>query len=177
MDCKDFGIVRDDEKTMIESLNNIFQNTDVLITTGSVSMGDRDLLKPILQKEFKAEIVFGRLNMRPGKPTTFATCVYENKKKYIFALPGNPVSAYVTCNLLVLPALSYWMGKDTYELTRINVQLNEDVPLDPRPHYARTTMCFSPTSSCPLATLLGNQVLFIVGYCNFFQQWKINNHF
>lgn len=124
-------------------------------------MGDKDLLKPILQKKFQAKIAFGRLNMRPGKPTTFATCVFENKKKYIFALPGNPVSAYVTCNLLVIPALSYWSGKDDYQLIRINVQLNEDVQLDPRPHYARAVMRYSPTSSCPLVTLTKNQVYFV----------------
>ncbi|XP_077291285.1 molybdenum cofactor synthesis protein cinnamon [Arctopsyche grandis] len=156
--CTDLGIVHDESTAIVETLNHAFQISDILITTGSVSMGDRDLLKPILLKEFNADIVFGRLNMRPGKPSTFATCMYQKRRKYIFALPGNPVSAFVTCNLLVVPALMYWMGHDKYELTRINVELDEDVPLDPRPHYARAMMRYSKERVCPTATITGNQI-------------------
>lgn len=43
--------------------------------------------------------------MKPGKPTTFATCFFQNKKKYLLCLPGNPVSATVTMNLFALPLL------------------------------------------------------------------------
>lgn len=43
--------------------------------------------------------------MKPGKPTTFATCLFQNKKKYLLCLPGNPVSATVTMNLFALPLL------------------------------------------------------------------------
>ncbi len=43
------------------------------------------------------------------KPTTFATCTYEGQKKLMFCLPGNPVSAVVTCNLYVVPSLTKMM--------------------------------------------------------------------
>lgn len=43
--------------------------------------------------------------MKPGKPTTFATCFFQNRKKYLLCLPGNPVSATVTMNLFALPLL------------------------------------------------------------------------
>lgn len=43
--------------------------------------------------------------MKPGKPTTFATCLYQNRTKYLLCLPGNPVSATVTMHLFVLPLL------------------------------------------------------------------------
>jgi hypothetical protein len=61
------------------------------VTTGGVSMGDRDLLRQVLLEDFKAELHFARVNMKPGKPTTCATVVYDGKKKMILGLPGNPV--------------------------------------------------------------------------------------
>jgi len=48
--------------------------------------------------------------MKPGKPTTFATCEYLSRKKYFFCLPGNPVSAIVTARLFLLPFLNYMQG-------------------------------------------------------------------
>jgi gephyrin len=51
------------------------------------------LNRQVLVSEFGAEIHFGRVNMKPGKPTTLATCFLNNSKKIILGLPGNPVSA------------------------------------------------------------------------------------
>lgn len=65
---------------------------DIVITTGGVSMGEKDLLKQIIETDFDAKIHFGRINLKPGKPTTFATCHVNNCKKFIFALPG--ISVY-----------------------------------------------------------------------------------
>lgn len=65
-------------------------------------MGERDNVKPFL--EMNGEVLFGRLNMKPGKPTTMATLNTNLKKVLFFALPGNPVSAYVTANLFVITA-------------------------------------------------------------------------
>lgn len=48
--------------------------------------------------------------MKPGKPTTFATCMYNGKKKYFLCLPGNPVSATVTARLFLLPLLNEMRG-------------------------------------------------------------------
>lgn len=48
--------------------------------------------------------------MKPGKPTTFATCMFNNRKKYFLCLPGNPVSAVVTARLFILPLLSEMCG-------------------------------------------------------------------
>ncbi|VVC99751.1 unnamed protein product [Leptidea sinapis] len=99
-------------------------------------MGERDLLKPVLQHDFGASIHFGRVRMKPGKPSTFATCTYKGRTKYIFALPGNPVSAYVCCVLFVVRALRR-CTRDTSEYARMRVRLAGDVTLDPRPEYAR----------------------------------------
>ncbi len=63
-------------------------------------MGELDLIKPFLQQH--GTIFFGRLNMKPGKPTTFAK--YNNT--LVFALPGNPTSAFVTAKLFLPLAIS-----------------------------------------------------------------------
>lgn len=68
-------------------------------------MGEFDLIKQVLVQDFNASIHFGRVDMKPGKPTTFATCEFKGKWKCVFALPGNPVSASVTFLLFVLPFL------------------------------------------------------------------------
>ena len=50
------------------------------VTTGGVSMGDRDLLRQVLVEQFGARIHFARVNMKPGKPTTFATCTLAGRR-------------------------------------------------------------------------------------------------
>ena len=91
---------------------------DVVITTGGTSMGEGDLVKPLLEHTFDATIHFGRVAMAPGKPTTFATVPWplsgsaasastgqKQRDKVFFALPGNPASALVTFYVFVVPAL------------------------------------------------------------------------
>ncbi|KAL4711887.1 hypothetical protein ACJJTC_006056 [Scirpophaga incertulas] len=107
----DCGIVRDSPEQLVAAISEALRRADVLVCTGGVSMGERDLLKPVLLKDFGATLHFGRLQMKPGKPTTFATCLYEGKTKYIFGLPGNPVSAYVCCLLVVVRALRVCGGR------------------------------------------------------------------
>ena len=75
-------------------------SADVLITSGGVSMGTRDLIKPLLDR--MATIQFGRVSFKPGKPLTFAT---TGEGKLCFGLPGFPVSSLVTFEVFVRPAL------------------------------------------------------------------------
>ena len=85
----------------------------------------KDLVKDVLLKDFNCTIHFARLNMKPGKPTTFATCMYKGKRKLLFCLPGNPVSAIVTFNLVVLPCLKKIMGFTHTALTEIQVKVRK----------------------------------------------------
>ena len=85
-----------------------------MVTTGGVSMGDRDLLRQVLVDKFGAEIHFARVNMKPGKPTTFATCQLDGRTRVVIGLPGNPVSASVTCHLYVLPAVRLLSGQNRF---------------------------------------------------------------
>ena len=77
-----------------------------MLTTGGTSMGASDLLKPVIERHLQGTVHFGRVKIKPGKPTTFATAPVEGKRPVpIFALPGNPASALVTFHVFALPAL------------------------------------------------------------------------
>ena len=139
-------------------------------------MGERDVLKKILEVGFEAKIHFGRVNIKPGKPMTFITCDWKGHRKVIFALPGNPVSAFVTCYLFVLPALqslSYSTSKkkglssrsrqtngnvlsmSSFHRTMTAVlKTNKVINLDPRPEFSRGVMTFSPGLHTPEVELI-----------------------
>ncbi|GAB1866256.1 Gephyrin [Camponotus japonicus] len=153
----DFGIAIDDESTMVHKIMEAIEKVDILVTTGSVSMGDRDMLKPILERYFKATIHFGRVNMKPGKPTTFATCMYHSRKKYFLCLPGNPVSAIVTAHLFLLPLLNEMRG-DFFEPIIVQAMLMSTYNLDPRPEYVRVILKWSDNEIYPLAYSTGDQI-------------------
>jgi gephyrin len=138
--CKDVGIVKDEESLLFDAISKSLKMADVLITTGGVSMGEKDWIKSILQTKLKAKIHFGRVLLKPGKPTTFATlnCPDSKEKKFLFCLPGNPVSALTTFYLFVQPCLKKSSGLETYENKSIWVTLGEDVILDTkRPEFQR----------------------------------------
>ncbi|KAI9102635.1 MoaB/Mog domain-containing protein [Phlyctochytrium arcticum] len=135
----DLGVSGDRSKDLAATLRASFDKCDVIITTGGVSMGELDLLKPVLEKDLGAKIHFGRVLLKPGKPTTFATLTHtDNRKKLIFALPGNPVSAIVTFNLFVVPALRKMAGWSHPNLPVVNVECGENFTLDSdRPEFHR----------------------------------------
>ncbi|KAH6593994.1 hypothetical protein BASA50_006903 [Batrachochytrium salamandrivorans] len=148
----DLGIAADTREGISECLRRGVDLADVVVSTGGVSMGEMDLLKPILERDMGARILFGRVALKPGKPTTFA--VLDNKtasesgdsvltRKLFFALPGNPVSTMVTFYLFVLPALRQMSGYASPNLPRINVKLAHDIRLDPRPEFHRARLAYS----------------------------------
>ncbi|KAF3767782.1 hypothetical protein M406DRAFT_254875 [Cryphonectria parasitica EP155] len=140
----DLGIASDKPGTLEATLRNGMRQADVLITTGGVSMGELDLLKPTIERSLGGTIHFGRVNMKPGKPTTFATVPVKNNEgervsKVVFSLPGNPASALVTFHLFVLPSLHAMSGVSPVGLTKVSVTLSHDFSLDPgRPEYHRS---------------------------------------
>lgn len=91
-------------------------------------MGTSDLLKPAIECELDGAVHFGRLNVKPGKPTTFATIPTpggRNSRTPVFALPGNPASALVTFHIFVVPALRRLNGYpvNRCQLPRIPVKV------------------------------------------------------
>jgi gephyrin len=125
-------------------MKNALEKVDVIITTGGVSMGELDLLKPTIERSLNGTIHFGRVAMKPGKPTTFAT-VPSATPKQIFALPGNPASALVTFHLFVLPALRKASGIEPPALPIAPVVVQQDIKLDPRPEYHRVFISVDAT--------------------------------
>lgn len=139
----DLGIASDKPGGLEETLRDGLRKVDIVITTGGVSMGELDLLKPTIERALGGTIHFGRVAMKPGKPTTFATVPVKNNagervSKVVFSLPGNPASALVTFHLFVLPSLQQMEGKSPSGLAKVPVVLSHDFVLDKsRPEYHR----------------------------------------
>ncbi|KAF8056231.1 CNX1 [Scenedesmus sp. PABB004] len=137
----DLGIARDAEGHLEGAVARALDaGVDVLVTSGAVSMGDRDLLKPLLEAQGKVH--FGRVLMKPGKPLTFATLdAAGGRQLLVFGLPGNPVSSFVCFHLVVLPALRKMAGWRAPQLRRVQVATTSALRLDPeRPEYHRVVL-------------------------------------
>ena len=154
----DAGIARDDPESLRLSIQSALESADVLVTTGGVSMGEKDLLRHVLETHFSARIHFGRVDMKPGKPTTFATL--PGNKKLLFALPGNPVSAVVTCHLYVIPAVKKLSGFEAVlPATSTATWKGPTAALDSRPEYHRVSLDWEHCSSdLPAAVSTGGQL-------------------
>jgi molybdopterin molybdotransferase len=101
----DWGIAPDNESDTFELIEKAINESDVVIITGGVSMGDFDFVPSVLSRA-GVKILFDRVNVQPGKPTTFGT----HPKALIFGLPGNPVSSFIQFEMLVRPLLNKMMG-------------------------------------------------------------------
>lgn len=111
----DFGIARDVRAELDATLDAIFASEpDVVVTTGGASVGEHDLVQAALL-DHGVTLDFWRINMRPGKPLMFGA----RGKTLVFGLPGNPVSAMVTAELFIKPALRRWLGLADVEPLRL----------------------------------------------------------
>eukprot|EP00536_Pseudo-nitzschia_multiseries_P001691 jgi/Psemu1/283203/fgenesh1_pg.22_\ len=163
----DLGMVRDDDiKAMEETVEGALDRCDIMITTGGVSMGETDIVERVLVEKCGGTLHFGRMHMKPGKPTTFFSLPRkvdgEDRIKLVFAQPGNPCSAVVCTQLLVGPCLNlYFHGIDdevesngktreeqlddivhsSFVHPEIEATLTHDVKLDAkRPEYHRVIL-------------------------------------
>ena len=87
------------------ALASAFAACDVVVTCGGVSVGDLDFIKPAFEA-IGGTVAFWQVAMKPGRPFVFGRW----RERFLFGLPGNPVSALVTFLLLVRPALLRWQG-------------------------------------------------------------------
>jgi gephyrin len=164
----DLGIARDSAEVVEAALDRAIElGVDILLTTGGVSMGERDFIKPLLEK--RGQVFFGKICMKPGKPLTFAkidtsstpststpptsihlpaistaTSADNNKRRsslLVFGLPGNPVSSIVTFNLAVIPSMRKMEGWKDPHLRRVHVETAMPITMDPvRPEYHRAVV-------------------------------------
>ncbi|CAN5577626.1 molybdopterin molybdotransferase MoeA [soil metagenome] len=156
----DLGIAPDSQAQLEASIQRGLHEADVLLTSGGVSMGDLDLIKPLL--ESAGTVHFGRIRMKPGKPLTFATTIVNGQRKLIFGLPGNPISSLVAFYLMSVPALRKLAGWPEPRLKRVQAHLAQPLPLDNyRPEYHRATLRWDHTLNNGnggfLATSTGSQ--------------------
>lgn len=98
-----YGIVQDDVKSFVDVVDQAMADRpDVVISTGAVSMGKYDFVKPALE-EMGAEIVFHKASIRPGKPILFSRL--GDRRVAFFGIPGNPISTAVGLRFFVAPYL------------------------------------------------------------------------
>ena len=97
----DMGVVRDNENELRKAFSEAAAMADVVITSGGVSVGEADYIKPILEQT--GEINFWKIAMKPGRPLTQGRI----GNSLFFGLPGNPVAVMVTFYQFVQPALNY----------------------------------------------------------------------
>ncbi|MCX6259271.1 MAG: molybdopterin molybdotransferase MoeA [Bacteroidia bacterium] len=113
------GIAADDEAQTLSIVEKAISENDMVLITGGVSMGDFDFVPSVLEHA-GVKILFTRIAVQPGKPTTFGL----HPRSVIFGLPGNPVSSFIQFELLVRPLLSKMMGSGWRPLS-INLPMNE----------------------------------------------------
>jgi molybdopterin molybdotransferase len=101
------GIAIDDEEVTYKMVSRALEENDMLLLTGGVSMGDYDFVPAVL-KRAGVEILFDRVAVQPGKPTTFGM----KGDKPVFGLPGNPVSSYIIFEIIVRPLIMKMMECD-----------------------------------------------------------------
>lgn len=111
----DYGVVEDDPDSIRKTFLEADQLADVVITSGGVSVGEADFTREILDEI--GEIAFWKLAIKPGKPLAFGRL----PNSYFFGLPGNPVSASVTCQQVALPALRRLSGAESKQKMRLPV--------------------------------------------------------
>jgi molybdopterin molybdotransferase len=137
-----FDIVPDTEEAHVQGFERA-RSYDAILVAGGMSVGTKDLVKPVLQK-LGARLDLWRVAIKPGKPFVFGRL----GDALIFGLPGNPVSAFVTFLLFVRPAFLKLGGHSSWTLPHASAALKEELVNDgDRPHYMRGVYCertFSP---------------------------------
>nr|CAB3250580.1 gephyrin [Phallusia mammillata] len=155
LDC---GIVNDGPRDFIEAVTRAYKQADVVITTGGCSIGDNDYVKALIS-EIGATLQFGRVAIKPGAPTAFATLETPLGKKLFFALPGVPSPALVAYYVLVSPCLRKLSGVKNPSSTIIKVKLSADVYLSDVPEYQRAILRWDETDPVAYAEVTGRQVI------------------
>ena len=128
-------IAKDNEKSLLAAVKNI-GSADLLVSSGGASVGDYDILRPILSQH-GLKLDFYKLAMRPGKPMMFGSF----KNMAYLGLPGNPVSVLVCALVFLRPLLLALSGAKVTGLPTTTAKLTTSLPKEGiRQHYLRTTL-------------------------------------
>ena len=113
-------------KDRIEDLEKVITklgNFDILITSGGISKGKYDLVKKVLFNQ-KMKILFDRVSIKPGKPTTFGKF---SKNRYFLGLPGNPVSCFTSLFFFFSKFINCFYGSDYLKISKTRLTLNNNL--------------------------------------------------
>jgi molybdopterin molybdotransferase len=131
-DVRDLGIARDDPAVIRDAITKGISLADALFVTGGMSMGERDYVPRLLQ-ELGMELRITKLRIKPGKPFVFAA--QSTGTRYVFGLPGNPVSAFV-CTLRLASRVLARMAGGTPDGRIGEAKLSSPLPANgPREFY------------------------------------------
>lgn len=135
-DVRLLGIAPDEPEPLRRVVVEALEDADALVTSGGVSVGTHDLVKPLL--ESLGTVHIGRVKLKPGKPFTFATLP---DGRVAFGLPGFPVSSLVTFEVFVRPALRKMQGFGQLHRPMLPVRLGYDAkPTAERTEFQRVTL-------------------------------------
>ena len=142
-EVRGLGIGPDEPEALRKLVVDVLREVDVMVTSGGVSVGTHDLVKPLL--ESLGTVHVGRVKLKPGKPFTFATIpvdsVSQGREKLAFGLPGFPVSSLVTFEVFVRPALRKMQGFASLHRPTLPVRLDYDARASAdRTEYQRVTL-------------------------------------
>jgi molybdopterin molybdotransferase len=107
-DTRDYGIVPDSLEATRAVLRRAAAECDVIVTSGGVSVGEADYVKPAVEAE--GSLLMWRIAMKPGRPLAFGRVRGEGREAAFIGLPGNPVSSFVTFLVFVRPFLRRTQG-------------------------------------------------------------------
>jgi len=147
VNCIDSGICADS----LDSITSAFDQSakaDLVISTGGVSVGDADFVKDALAQT--GELSMWKIAMKPGRPLTFGQL---SSGAVFFGLPGNPVSAAITCLFFVKPALLHMQGQAAASIITIKATVDSDLSKLPgRIEYQRGVLSGNATDGYQVST-------------------------
>ena len=121
-DVRDYGIVPDSLQATRDTLRRAAGECDVIVTSGGVSVGEADYVKPAVEAEGK--LLMWRIAMKPGRPLAFGSI----RRSFFIGLPGNPVSSFVTFLIFVRPFLLRTQGVSHVEPKIVQARADFDWP-------------------------------------------------
>jgi molybdenum cofactor synthesis domain-containing protein len=138
----DLGTVRDDEGALEAVLRDAAERYDAIVTSGGVSMGDYDVVKAVLSRI--ADMRWMQIAIKPAKPFAFGLLAAGERQVPVFGLPGNPVSSWVSFELMARPALRQMSGDPHPNRTMVAAVADDGLPrrADGKIHYLRVTASF-----------------------------------
>jgi molybdopterin molybdotransferase len=145
-----YGIAKDSADLFAPLLSTAIKESDVVIVSGGVSMGDFDIVPETAQR-LGIDILFDRVAVQPGKPTTFGV----GPDGFFFGLPGNPVSSFIQFELMVKPLLMQLMGAH-YTPLSLRLPLAHPYHRKQAERMAHLPAKIDPSGSCLLLNYHGS---------------------